>query len=259
QKKDKKKIDQEIDRLGAQIGVETRAETLIVRSAVLSKNLDPFLKLLSEMITQPSFPQEEIEKYRQEVVSKLLEELGNDRPLGYKRFESHLFLNHPYGKPALGTIKDVKKINRNQIVNHYFQLFRDQLLLVVGTGDADSGKIKDWARYLGKLLPGGEKASPLVAPENPKKRTLVIVDKPDRTQTQIYGGQIGIRMTEDDYFPLYVGNHAFGGRSFSARMMTQIRKERGWSYGAYSYFTAGSQPRSWVFTLFPASKYTPEA
>jgi zinc protease len=63
-------------------------------------------------------------------------------------------------------------------------------------------------------------------------------------------------MTDPLYFPLYVANHAFGGGSFSSRLMVEIRVKRGWSYGAGSNFRYGTQPRSWGLSLFPASLYT---
>ena len=96
-------------------------------------------------------------------------------------------------------------------------------------------------------------------PENGAERRLLIVDKPDRTQTQIYLGQVGVRMTDSSFFPLYLGNYAFGGNTFSARLMVEIRVKRGWSYGATSAFRFGTQPRSWSAHLFPASKDAPNA
>ncbi|MBI3535863.1 MAG: insulinase family protein, partial [Deltaproteobacteria bacterium] len=85
------------------------------------------------------------------------------------------------------------------------------------------------------------------------------IDKPDRTQTQMYGGQIGILMTDKDYFPLYLANYAFGGPLFTTKMMEEIRVKRGWSYGANSFFRMGKQPRSWQFNLYPKIKDAPDA
>lgn len=259
QPRTKEQIDLELDRMGAQLAVETRAEALILRGAVLAKELDSFLKLLSDLVTQPSFPEHEIKKLKSEVVSGILEELGRDQSLATRKFTQFLFQGHPYGNPILGTIKDVEKLSRDQIQAHYNKLFRDAMLLVVGSGDASKGTIQDWAESLGEARPGSEEIGKVAAPKPVTQRRLLIVDKPDRTQTQIDAGQIGVRMTDDQFFPLYLANHAFGGGSFSARMMVEIRVKRGWSYGAYSYFRHGTQPRSWNLHLFPAAKDTPAA
>lgn len=250
----KEQIDVELDQMGAKLEVEVRAEALIMRGAVVSSQADRFLKLLSEVVTQPSFPEQEIRKLRSEIISGIYDELGRDQTLASRRFTKFLFRGHPYGKPVLGTIKDIEKINRAQILAHYDRLIRDQKLLIVGAGDATEERIQAWSKDLAVARPGGEPAAKVSGPEDDSFRRLRIVDKPDRTQTQIYIGQIGVRMTEPEFFPLYVGNHVFGGGSFSARLMTEIRVKKGWSYGAYSNFRHGRQPRSWSVYLFPAAK-----
>jgi zinc protease len=256
QTRTKEQIDLALDQMGAELEAETRAEALIFRGAVLAAQLEPFLALLEEILTQPSFPESEIRKLKAEVTSGILEELGVDQRLAGRRFAQFLFRGHPYGKPVLGSVQDIAKLSQGQIRDHYDRLVQDRLLLVVGAGDASSGKINDWADRLAHARPNREGASlePVPAPSELPARELLIVDKPNRTQTQIDFGQIGLRMTNSEFFPLFVGNHAFGGGSFSARLMVEIRVNRGWSYGAYSYFKHGLKPRSWQTHLFPASK-----
>lgn len=256
----KEQIDQMVDQMGAQLAVETRSEATIIRGAVLASQLDPFLMLLQELITESNFPEEEIRKLKSEVVSQLLEEESSDQKLAGLKFSEFLFEGHPFGKPILGKIKTVEGFKRDRVATHYHNLVTDNLLLVVGSGDAKEAKIEAWAQGLSKLLQHGDTDLEKVpVPENPIEQRLLLVDKPGRTQTQITGGQVGVRMTDSDFFPLFVGNHAFGGGSFSARMMDQIRVKRGWSYGAYSYFKFSREPRSWQFYLFPAAKDTADA
>lgn len=257
--RNKEELDRALDQLGARLEVETRAEALIFRGSVLSSQLGPFLNLVKEVITEPSFPDDEAKKLKSEVISVLQEELGHDSTLASRKFTQFLFREHPYGKPVLGKVKDVQNLTRDQTLEHYRRLFQEQTLLVVGSGDASSSQISDWSKL---LIPPGDHPAPfktVEAPKNPDKKRLLIVDKPERTQTQINFGQIGIKMTDSDYFPLYLGNYAFGGGSFSAILMTEIRVKRGWSYGANSIFRFGLQPRSWQVHLFPAAKDTPNA
>lgn len=260
--KTKEQIDTALDQMGASLGFETRAESLIMRGAVLSSQLDPFLSLVTEILTQPSFPENEIRKLKSEVDSDLLEELGHDPSLASRRFTRFLFNGHPYGNPILGTRKDVAALTRDEVAGFYDRAVRDRLMLVVATGDTDESKIRDWSNALAKAradTPTTLALTVVPAPQNAAHRRLLIIDKPDRTQTQINAGQIGVRMTDADYFPLYLGNYAFGGGSFSARLMVEIRVKRGWSYGANSSFRQGLQPRSWSLHLFPAAKDTPPA
>jgi zinc protease len=260
--KTKEQIDIALDQMGARLAVETRAESMIIRGAVLSSQFEPFLSLLNEIITQPSFPENEIRKLKAEISSGILQELGNDASLATRRFTEFLFRGHPYGKPILGTLKGMEKLNRASIIKHYDRLIQDRYLLVVGTGDAETQRIEGWSKVLSAARPDLKNTKPIekvAAPESSQQRRYVIFDKPERTQTQINSGQIGVTMKDPRFFPLYLGNHSFGGGSFQARMMVEIRVKRGWSYGANSYFRYGLEPRSWQFHLFPAAKDTQDA
>jgi zinc protease len=258
----KEQIDLALDQMGARLEVEVRAEALILRGAVLSAQLEPFMKLVTEIVTEPSFPETEIRKLKSEVISGILEELGHDPSLASRRFTRFLFRDHPYGNPILGKVKDIDTLTRDGVISQYERLFRDKLLLIVGTGDAKTEALQAWGAALGKARAGTGPGAEIVkvnAPEDPSVRRVQIIDKPDRTQTQVNAGQIGVRMTDKDFFPLWLGNYAFGGGSFQARMMVEIRVKRGWSYGANSYFREGRQPRSWQIHLFPAAKDTTAA
>ena len=115
----------------------------------------------------------------------------------------------------LGTVKDVTKLTRAKIAAEYERLIHDLNFIVVGEGDAHEGTMRAWSKDLARLRPTTSQAviARVSAPVNAPVRRLQIVDKPERTQTQMDIGQIGVRMTDRDYFPLYLGNYAFGGGS----------------------------------------------
>lgn len=255
-----REVDEALSRMGAELEVETRAETLIYSGAVLSAQLDPFLNLLKEILTSPEFSNEEIKKLKSEVISTIEKELDNDSSLSSIKFARFVFQDHPYGNPILGKIKDIANLNRKQILAHYHLLFQKKSLVIAGTGDASADKISRWGQEIEKLISKrnlGSKSQSIkevTLPINANRRRLLIIDKPNRTQTQIEIGQIGIRLTDPAFFPLYLGNHAFGGPTFSSILFEEIRVKRGWSYGANSMFKHGLQPRSWHLHLFPAEK-----
>ena len=85
-----------------------------------------------------------------------------------------------------------------------------------------------------------------------KGRHLRIVDKPERTQTQIQIGRLGTHPHDADHVPLLVGNAVFGG-AFTARLMRAVRSERGWSYGASSRLSIDRVREAWNMWTFPAS------
>jgi zinc protease len=261
QSKTKIQLDRALDQMGATLEVEVRAEAIVFEGAVLSEYLEPFLKLLMEVLTQPAFPEGEIHKLQSETLSTIQEEIGHDASLAAKHFNRYLFHGHPYGKSALGKTKDVSHFTLEKVRAHYQKLFKNRAMILLGTGWADPSRMEAWAQELEKGLQDGSEAWSYTVPlpKNASKRRLVIVDKPDRTQAQIFGGQVGVSMTDPRFFPLYLGNHAFGGGSFSATLMVEIRVKRGWSYGASSGFRTARHLGSWRFHLFPAEKDLPAA
>ena len=258
QRHTKEEIDLMLDQWGASIGVETRTESMVVRGTVLSAKLSEFLGLLQEVLTQPLFPESEITKLKQETISGLLEQQGNDHSLVNRKFNQFIFSGHPYGRPVDGIASEVSNIDRDQLFKQHRSIFRKDLLLVLGVGDIQQSRLNMWADQLAINLNGpvGDPLPVAPKPDLPKTRRLQIVDKPDRTQTQILIGQTGVRMTDPDYYALYLGNVAFGGGSFKSRLMQEIRVKRGWSYGASSSFRFGLQPRNWQVYFFPAEKDT---
>ncbi len=258
----KAQIDEALDQLGATLSVEARSEALIFRGRVLSSKITDYMEIVQDIVTNPTFPEKEIKKLKTEITSAILETRGKDSGLGKVFWEGFLFDGHPYGKPILGKTKEIEKISRASILKHYQNLFQDRNLLVIGSGDTENSFVETWAKRIAEKLPNTAGENPIHTAEAPKdsaKRLVRFIDKPDRTQTQLYFGQVGLRLTDPDFFSVYLANHVFGGGSFSARMMVEVRVKRGWSYGAHSYFRHGIRPRSWQAYTFPATKDTPNA
>ena len=257
--RNKEDIDRELDQLGATISTSTRTEMIEFESAVLAKNLTPFLVLMKEILTQPGFSKSEIARLKQEMLSSLQAAKDSDGALASYFFPKLLFGSHPYGNPKEGTPTSVKSFTGEDLEKQYARIFQPNFFITVGTGDADSRTIIDWAKSVDLGPNEGQEKLKVPAPQFYGSERILLIDKPGRTQTQILVGQSGLKMTDFDYYALSVANHAFGGPTFSSRLMQEIRVKRGWSYGASSGFRFGTQPHSWQLHIFPATKDTPAA
>jgi zinc protease len=145
-----------------------------------------------------------------------------------------LFADHPYGRRASGSLASVGSITRDDVVAfHRKHLVRANAVVAI-SGHVDEAQGHALAQRLLAGLPEGE-ATPYDIPPMPptKGRRLVFVDKPQRTQTQLYLGGQGTHPRDDDHIALHVANTVFGG-TFTARLMREVRSKRGWSYGASS-------------------------
>jgi zinc protease len=258
--KSKQQINLILDQLGANLAVETRAEFVALRGNVLAENIQPFLNLIEEILSKPAFPQSEFDKLKLEQISNISDELSSDRNLVKLRFDQLFFGNHPYSRPNHGKIQDIQKLSLNDATQQYQRLFHPDRMMVLASGDASQGVFSD---FVGQLRKTDWKSGPLLSlPQftaTPKKLRVVIVDKPELTQTHVMIGQKGVPFTSADVDALQLANFAFGGGSFQARLFAELRVKRGWTYGAGSGFKFGTQPHSWRMMFFPKNADTPPA
>ncbi len=258
--KTKNQIDITLDQLGANLGVETHAEFVALRATVLSENLKPFLSLLSEIITSPSFRPQELEKLKKEHVSNLLDELGQDRDLIRLRFDQAYFKGHPFAKNNNGRVKDIQTLTVNDLSKQYSNLINDAQMLVLTAGDANESDFKSFMNDIAvKRADHFHIDSIPDFTNDPKKLRVVIFDKPERTQTQVMIAQRGVAFNDPRLDALQLANYAFGGGSFQSRLMIELRVKRGWTYGAGSGFKLGNQPHTWRISFFPKNGDTPAA
>ncbi len=246
-------IDDAIDRLGAGFGASVDANGTNIHARVIRRNLEPFLDLLGDLVTRPTFPTSEIEQLIRENRADIVAARNDDRGLAARAFRRALFAGHPLGRPVNGTLETITTLDRELAENEYRRtLVRGNVLIGVA-GDCDPSSLS--ARLnevLGAIPEGASTAAALPEPAPPKGRHLLIVDKPDRTQSQIYIGGIGGHPFDPDHTALEVANTVFGG-TFTSRLMREVRSKRGWSYGASSRVVADRGRDAWYMSTAPAA------
>ncbi len=256
QTRTREQIRDELDQLGAEIDVDVAHENIIVVGQTLTRNLDPFLALFSDVILHPKFDSKEIEKLKRETISDLKQMRENDQALVARFFSRQLFQSHPYAMSPDGRESTIARITDKKIQEFYKKHFLTENIFFAASGDLDVQSFSQKIETYFKSLPKGETSS-FSYPKPPKLegRQIILVDKPARTQTQIMIGHVGIDVLNPDFFPLIIANNAFGG-GFTARLMHEVRVKRGWSYGAYSWFRPRKEPGEFGMLAFPATKDT---
>ncbi|NUN14573.1 MAG: insulinase family protein [Myxococcales bacterium] len=244
----------ELDYLGASLDVSVGKESVILEGEVISRNLDPFIKLLGDVIKFPALSVDEIEKLKRRTVAELEQIRDNDEALCAVFHGRHMWGNHPYGRPGKGTSATIGAIEHGSIASFLTAHVRDSNLIVAAAGHIEPAQLNDLVtRYLAGI-PGEATTIPVLSTPTPAKGVRVfLVDKPERTQTQIMWGHPCIHAGHADYFPLMTANTAFGG-TFTARLMREIREKRGWSYGATSRVGVDRQTGSFTMGYAPATK-----
>ncbi len=245
------RVEEMIDRYGAEIGVDASASTITVHAQVIRRNLEPFMALLTAMLAKPTFAPDELARLQREAVAEIIEARDSDRSLAGSFFRKALFGAHAYGRR--GTTKTIPTITRDDVVAfHAKHVVRANVVLGI-SGDVSEADVRSLILPLVGALPkGAALADPTEEPAPIKGRKLLIVDKPARSQTQILIGGLGTRPDDPDHFPLHVANTVFGG-TFTARLMAQVRSKRGWSYGAYSRLPIDRRREAFSMWTFPSA------
>ncbi len=242
--------------LGARLSVEVSMRSTRIRATVLRRNLEPLLGLMARLAWQPAFRAADFAKLKRRARAALLARLDDDQTLGAVRFRSALFGDHPYGRSLSGSRDSISRIDLGQVRAFYEDHFADGAFVVGVAGDVT---VEDARARLAACFPKSRDSSKgglPVPPTRPRRgRHVVIVDKPDRMQTQLFIGTIGARTRDRDLFPLIVSNNAFGG-TFSSPLMQEVRAVRGWSYGAYSRLLHAQQRDAWYMWTAPAVEYS---
>jgi zinc protease len=247
-------IDFRIDALGAEMAVDTSHSTVAIHAQVIARNLEAFVDLLARMLSAPTFPDDELGRLKRESVAEIVEARDNDRVVAQKAMQRSLFEGHPYGASSGGTTRSVPAITRGDVEAFYRRFVVKRNVVVGIAGDVTSDRAPSIASRLVAALPEGSRASDTVRePTMRPGRRLLLVDKPERTQTQILVGTLGTSPFDDDHVPLAVANAVFGG-TFTSRLMKEIRSKRGWSYGASSRAGIDRRRHSWVLWTFPAAE-----
>jgi zinc protease len=244
-------LDERIDTLGASLSVDVGHSVATFHATVIGRSLDPFADLLVGVLGRPSLSDEELGKLKRETLAELIEARDHDRELGQRWFRQRLFDGHAYARPVSGTPTSITAVSRHAVVESFQRTFCGRNLAFAFAGDVDEARAKAIAERITSALPAGE-AVPDSVPEPTlhKGRRLVLVDKPERTQTQIFIGCHGTHPKDPDHVALHVGNTIFGG-TFTARLMHEVRSKRGWSYGAYSNLPYDRHRRGFSLWTFP--------
>ncbi|PWB59391.1 MAG: peptidase M16 [Bradyrhizobiaceae bacterium] len=199
----------------------------------LAENREEAFALLRAALAAPRFDADAVLRIRGQIVANLTRESTSPNHIASKRWWATAFPDHPYGRPADGTLESLPRIAADDLRGYVRRVFtREGLKIgIVGAVDAETaGRLVDQA--FGSL-PAKSGLAPVAEtkPQGIGQRISVDLAVP---QTVITFGGAGIARSDPDFFAAYVVNHILGGGSFSSRLHREVRETRGLAYSIYS-------------------------
>jgi zinc protease len=231
-------IAQEIEALGGVLNSSAGWDASRASVNVLASKTEPAMAVLADVVRNPVFKDEEIERLRQQYMDSLSIGMNSPGTLASWVASRVVFGASPYGHPVSGTLESIPAIKRDDVVALHTQYYRpDNAVLVIG-GDikADAAfavaekLFGDWAAPAGerKIMGGTLGLSSAVAAQG--KQRVVVVDMPGAGQAAVLFARRGIARTDPDFYTGVVANSVLSG--YSGRLNQEIRIKRGLSYGA---------------------------
>src|SRR6056297_2483218 len=242
----KAEIDEEIDFLGADLYTFTNG----FYASSLKKHADKLLKVLADVTKNPSFPEEEVDKYKQKQLSNLTSSKTNASFIAGRIARKLRFGDHPYGE--LKTESSIENISRDLCLYYYKTYYKPNTSYLVMVGDLTLSEARKYAnKYFGDWKKGEVPQHTYETPERPDQTEVALVHKDDAVQSQIaitYPVHLSIGSGKE--IKARVMNNILGGGVFSGYLMKNLREDKGYTYGARSsvitdpligYFRAGAQ------------------
>ncbi len=243
-------IAEQVDFIGATLGTGADDDFFSISTEFLTKDMETGLGLFADVVLNPTFPREEIDRSRSQRLAGLEQAKENPRAIAAVAFAKAVYGNHPYGRQSDGTAASLPRITRDALTAFYRSTFLPNNSLLVAVGDfRPEDMLARIKGAFGGWKPGAMPALPSAKPEFHTGRRVVVVDKPDATQTQIRIGNTGIGILNPDRIAITVANTILGG-GFTSRLVDRIRVKNSLTYNIGSSFSAGRIGGSYLISTF---------
>lgn len=237
-KRTSREISEALDFVGAGLGAEGGHDYITLTLSVLKKDLELGFDILSDIVLNPSFREEEVARRKAITKNSIIQQKEEPGIEASKAFIKAVFGNHPYSWPVEGTEESVDRLVRGDVAAFHGAWYAPNNAIMTVVGDVSQAEI----RSLIEKYFGGWSRKEVAAPGLPElaHRQKPQVIRLDRalTQSNILLGHLGISRDNPDFYAVVVMNYILGGGGFASRLMDNIRDNRGLSYDVHSFFSA---------------------
>jgi zinc protease len=235
-------------------------DTSTVNVGCLTEHIERAMGLLGEVVLMPSFPKEEFEKLRKQVLTSLAVSSAEPEYVADREFRRKLYGEHPYSRTATGEVEDVNALAIEDLKEWWSKFARPDTAVLIFSGDIEEEKAFELAKEtFGSWKVSGERQDIKMPPLAGAAEThIYLVDRPGSTQSQIRAGQRGITRHDDGYFVSRIVSNYFGW-AFNSRLNESIRVAKGLTYGVWGGWTARRFAGEFEVGTFSKTESTAEA
>jgi zinc protease len=241
-------IHEELETVGASLQISGGMHTISFGGKSLGEDLPLLLDILGDTLRNPSFPQDQVERLRGEILTVLKIREQNTRYMAGKRFREMAYpANHPYHRGASGDVETISKITIEDLRNYHATQFGPQDMKIVIVGNIS---VENAIQYVENTFGDWVNPTQLPIPDLPDAPYLTAISHqneviPGKSQTDIVLGVPGPSRLAEDFQAARVANNIFGVFGMYGRLGKTIREAQGLAYYSYSQLAGGIGPGAW--------------
>lgn len=229
-----------VERLGGSLTTAADWDEGYLGIGLLSQHRQAGLDLLAEVLSEPTFPDQEVERLRQLRRGEIVRRSQDPSVSAEEKLSQVIFAGTPYTHPLIGTQETIEALDRDALVAFYRSCYSLNGATLIAVGDLEPEEIcREAEAALGAASPA--------APAPPEIRAVPlpgivvhVVDRPGAPQTELRLGHAGVSRRDPDYIPLIVLNTLLGGK-FTSRINLSLRERHAYTYGASTRFVSRLQ------------------
>lgn len=230
-------IAEEIDFLGGSLNAGSDWDGSYISLSVLKKHLGKGIEILSDVVQNPVFDNEELARLKEQRLSAILQGKDDAGNLSDKRFNKTVFGELPYANPPEGTEETIKNITADDLKDFYRNYYTSSNLIIAFVGDIKVEEALEFTekKFSGLPINGINNKNSFSYSDPETYKNVFLVNKPGAVQSNLRIGHVGIARNNPDYIAVTIMNTILGGY-FGSRINYILREKHGFTYGARSYF-----------------------
>ncbi|WP_373396934.1 pitrilysin family protein [Algoriphagus halophilus] len=226
----KDQLDEEVDFIGGSLS----AGSTSIFASSLKKHQSKILELMADVLYNPVFPQEELDKLKKQSLTALATSKDDPGAISSRLVNAMIYgKDHPYGEVT--TEETINNITVEDIKKYYETFFKPNIAYLAIVGDMDKAEAEKVVNeFFAKWEPGDVPTFTYKTPERPEENVVGLVDRSSSVQTNINIVQpVNLKIGDENYISSRLVNQILGGGS-SSRLFMNLREDKGYTYGAYS-------------------------
>lgn len=242
-------ISEQLQLLGAEINTWSDLDYSYLNFNSLKMSFEESAEIFADILLNPAFPEADFERLKKQQLITIQKEKAQPVGIAIRVLPKYLYgADHAYGLPLTGSgyESSVESIQKDNLSKFYETWFKPNNASLVVVGDVSMDELKPMLeKHLKKWKKGDVPQKNLAKVELPEKSRVYLIDKPESAQSIVIGGQVFLPGGTEIESSVNMMNNILGGE-FTSRINMNIREDKGWAYGAFTFMWDAKGQRPFI-------------